>query len=304
MNNKYESDSIIYTYSIIFDKINNRHDSLEYHKYNFNKDEIESLEINLSNNILEKTIYYEFNYHNIETDINSKLLYSDYAFKKPIEYFLNIYLVPKMVISNQIELDEGFTITEDIPYGYTYLSKNKYAISAKKYGLSSIGNKAGIIDYNKFISKYSVINGMLIVYNRFMEDYNYIASKKEYGSYIMTQDNLFNRNKSLIDSNIDCIFFDDCPRNILISKNKDINSIINIEYNDIGIPKSVFINNQEKCEYKEEYNTTLSLHPLIYEPFCLDLYNDIILDNIPYYVYEEYENTDEYILYKRTVFKK
>ena len=245
--------------------------------------------------------YYTWYYQNGEyTYTNRNIL--DPLINKSIDYFYNIVFceAPSKVISNQIILDDGFTISEEIPYGFIYSKKlkNTTARYADKYGLKNDNE----IDYNKFISNYTITdNGLLLVKNRFMENYNYIATKKEYG-IIMTQDELINSNIQ-----IPIIYLrHDLPTSMKIGTNKETKFSVEAKYTNLGITSSLIVNGEEKCKYENDDMAGIitSIHPLIYEPFYTPLYKDIILENLPYDVMEEYEETDDYIEYTRTVFKK
>lgn len=298
---EYKYNDGIYKYSVIYSKIKNTYE-LYFDKYKDSQTIAEQLLLVPSNNdMLQFGRYYSWYYRNgNEAYDQYKLLYP--VLDKSIDYFYNIIYceTPNKVISDKLILDGGFSINEETNYGFIYSRKlkNNTARYADKYGLKNTNE----IDYNKFLCNYTITdNGLLLVQNRFMELYNYIATKKEYG-LIMTQESFI---KSSIPYNI-IYLSNNIPTSIKIGNNKETKYSIEAKYSDLGITTSLIINNEEKCQYEiDDINGVItSIHPLVYEPFYTPLYKDIILDDLPYDVMEEYEETDEYIEYTRTVFKK
>jgi hypothetical protein len=298
---EYKYNDGIYKYSVIYSKIKNTYE-LYFDKYKDSQTIAEQLLLVPSNNDMPQFgRYYSWYYRNgNEAYDQYKLLYP--VLDKSIDYFYNIIYceTPNKVISDKLILDGGFSINEETYYGFIYSRKlkNNTARYADKYGLKNTNE----IDYNKFLCNYTITdNGLLLVKNRFMESYNYIATKKEYG-LIMTQESFI---KSSIPYNI-IYLSDNIPTSIKIGNNKETKYSIEAKYSDLGITTSLIVNNEEKCQYEiDDINGIItSIHPLVYEPFYTPLYKNIILDDLPYDVMEEYEETDEYIEYTRTVFKK
>ena len=298
---EFKCNDLVYTYSIVYDKMKSRCDSLDFILYKENHDLKEKFSIIQSS--LHNGDVYTWYYANKDKDITCKIdILTTKYHGKPLDYFYNIiyHRYPCKVIKNQIALDGGFSISEEIPYGFIYTKKqdSNTANSVVKYGLTNTGE----IDYSKSISNYTVTdNDLLIVNNSFMEVYSYIATKKKYG-VIMTMDNIVTNNNSILPA----IYLNNLPKDIIISINREAKYSIKADYDKLGITNSLVINDEEKCQYEIDdiSNTITSIHPLIYEPFCQSLYNDILLEDLPYDVMEEYEETDEYIEYRRSVFKK
>ena len=300
---EYKCNDIVYTYQVVCNKLKNRYESLDFIRYGENHSILESFAVSpTNNNISGQYNYYTWHYYNEKDDIttSNSCIVDISPFTKPLSYFYNIiyHRTPNKIINNHLILDAGFSISEEIPYGFIYTRKDgsNTANSADKYGLKNTNE----IDYSKFISKYYVTdNEVLIIDNNFMEYYTYIATKKEHG-IVMTQNDI----TSPANSNYCIIYLRRYPMSINIGNNKETKYGIDTKYNELGITTSMIINGEEKCQYEQDEISTTSIHPLVYEPFCEELYKDILLNDLPYDVMEEYESTEEYIEYKRTVFKK
>lgn len=290
----YKTDSIVYTYSSIYDKKRDCYDSIDYERYNEDNNIIEEFHASSIDKNLVKLPYYKTLYINDGKEYSSKILRSLDAFKHPLSFYNPKYHSPKKLISKQILLEGGFTITEEVPYGFIYHDglDGQFAVAAKKYGLVNTGD----IDYGKLISEYYIDNDMLIVSNKFLEYYNYIASSKKDSHSILTQDTIFFTNSTNI-------FLDNCPKNMTLSDRGKVIDEIDITYSLAGLTTTMIINGEDKCVCEKEDNICTSIHPLLYEPFCFSLYRDIVLDHFPYDVLEEYENTSEYTRYERTIIK-
>ena len=194
-----------------------------------------------------------------------------------------------------MHLDYGFAINEDIPFGFIYHNNDKgITYNARKYGLTN----TGLIDFSKLISEYTTPNDILVVKNHSMEQYNYIALSKDVAGYsaVITQDNI-------LETGSNSIYLSRCPRDITVSKNREVIHDIKLDYDKLGITKSFIMDGEEKCCYESNNDEIISTHPLIYEPFYESIYKDIIIDDLPYSVMERYIEDDGYFYYGRTMVK-
>ncbi len=309
----YNKDDIVYEYYSIYNIQDRCYNVLSFIYRDVNKDTLVHdsdsgsdvlIGINLTrtnDSSLPNDYYRYIHDHRLSVDDNfeclpstSKLALMDMHFKNPLTYFDLLGKIPNKVVSSSLNLDYGFTINEDIPYGFIYDNNDAdITFHAKKYGL---GND-GILDYSKLISEYTTVNGVLIVKNFFMEEYNYIALSKDVGySAVITQDDLVKTNNSHI-------YFDRYPRIITISKDGKVIHDIRIDYDENGITKSFILDGKDECEYDINDDITTSIHPLVWEPFFEALYRDIITDDIPYQVEENYRDNGRNIEYCRCVTK-
>ena len=280
---------LVYTYNANYDK-NTKIGSLDYKKYDKNGGQIESLSIEINSN----NSYYIWKYYNKDNTYSNKMLLSIDPFLKPIGYFNCASHAQVMNIRKSLNLKNGFSIEEEIPFGFVYSTDdNDEVIQAKKYGLKD--NR--IPDYDKLISEYKIINDMLIVKNRFMENYNYIASGKE-TSRVITQEDLCNGKM------IPNIFLIDCPTKIIVADRGKPESDIKIKYDKYGLPISVIVNGEEKCECSRITDTVKSEYPLYWEPFDETIYKDILVNKAKYNVISWITNTDDIIFINREVYKK
>ena len=300
--------NVVYTYDAVYDKKCYRYDSLDFVYYydkeanKLSTEPVGNLSVLINrNSILDDLSYYDYiyNYKNSRID-NGHLILNDLPFTKPLSWFKSIKQAPMKVITSEMHLDYGLSISEDIPFGFIYHNnENNITYNAKKYGLKNTGE----IDYDKLISEYTTINGTMIVKNKFLEEYNYITLIDGNMSMIMKQKDF--QTSSLAISNI---YFTNQPKIIAIgNKNDSEPSITRIRYDKYGIPDKYvkeFIKNDSL--YYEENNVITSIHPLIYEPFCEELYKDIIFRYLTHgkrlIVTETYDKGDgTYIEYTRKV---
>ena len=280
---------LVYNYTANYNKTIG---SIAFEKYNEANELSCTLSLSTNDNGHELP-YYVYSYDDGYTNHKNKMLLSMDPFIKPLDYFDKKNSIQIMNITNSLNLKNGFSIQEEIPFGFISIKdENNEIISAKKYGLKD--NK--IPDYSDLISEYKVINNLLIVYNRFMESYNYIASGREIAR-VMTQDNLCS-------SKIPNIFFVDAPKTILIADKGNTESEIFIEYDDKGLPNSFKVNGEEKCEYIVEENRIISKHPLYWEPFDNSLYKDILVDKVSFEVCNTLTIGEDTITFNRIVDKK
>lgn len=303
----YDKYSAVYDFNTVYDIKNGHYSELDFVHYdkNLESDNYYLKWLNVSeyiNTSESPHLFYGYKYrHRLSLsdeydETISKLVLSDIPFTNPLIYFDTVNKVPMKAIGVSLNLDYGFAINEDIPFGFIYHNNDKgITYNARKYGLTN----TGLIDFSKLISEYTTVNDILVVKNHSMEQYNYIALSKDVAGYsaIITQDDLKI-------TGINDIYRNRCPRNMSISKNGEVIHSINIDYDEDGITKSFVMDGKERCLYEKDDDLTSSNHPLVWEPFFEELYKDIIVGDIPYEVNEELLREDDlYINYDRRVYK-
>ena len=281
---------LVYEYNSVYNRQDNKYTLASFKKY-AEGDELHPVEeFNIDSTDLP---YYTYSYNDTVNLYEGKMLLSNDPFLLPLDHFKRRSTL-QMSTANAIDLKHGFNIQEEISYGFVFSRDDEGDIIwAKKYGLKNTKTP----DYDAFITEYKVIHRMLIVYNRFMENYNYIASGKDIGR-IMTQDNLYSG--KLIPN----IYLVDNPCNIIIADKGKTESEIDIKYDENGVVKSFVMNGEELCKYKHNNTCATSEHPILYEPFYLGLYEDILVNKVDFYVKEIVSYNDLYNCYRREVYKK